>query len=240
MRLMTALVGVVLAAAAACGGNGTGDDSASGRAIEPEAQERAESIGLKLTDFPDGWRASAPEADGEKAQARFRECIGVDFSELTIVGEAESPDFAKDSAEAGSEVTIFEDDQQAEDGIKEYSDGIGGTAAEDCFRDLVEDAVREEGNDAEIKLGEIEIGELSFTPPENVDEGKAWQVEIPVVITSGVGQGFEPSVYTELVTLREGATVANLTTEDVLTEFDRALRDELVQALADRMSESTT
>ena len=59
-------------------------------------------------------------------------------------------------------------------------------------------------------------------------------------ITSGVGEGFEPSVYIELVTLREGATVTDLTTQDVLTEFDRALRDKLVQTLADRMSESTT
>jgi hypothetical protein len=189
MRMMATLVGVVLAATAACGGNGNGDETASGRAIEPEAQERAESIGLKLTDFPNGWRASTPEADGESAQARFRECMGVDFSELTIIGEAESQDFGKDSAEANSDVNIFEDDQQAEDGVREYSDGIGGTAAEDCFQDLVEDAVREEGNDADIKLGEVDIGELSFTPPENVDEAKAWQVEIPVEITSGVGKG---------------------------------------------------
>jgi hypothetical protein len=63
---------------------------------------------------------------------------------------------------------------------------------------------------------------------------------MPVEITSGVGKGFEPSVYIELVTLREGNTTAVLTTQDVLTEFDRDLRDKLVQTLADRMSESAT
>jgi hypothetical protein len=73
-----------------------------------------------------------------------------------------------------------------------------------------------------------------------VDEAKAWQIEMPVEITFGVAEGFEPSVYIELVTLREGDTVAVLTTQDVLTEFDPALRDKLVQTLADRMPESAT
>jgi hypothetical protein len=43
-----------------------------------------------------------------------------------------------------------------------------------------------------------------------------------------------------LVTLREGDAVAILTTQDVLTEFDRDLRDKLVHAIAGRMSESPT
>jgi hypothetical protein len=239
MRMMATLVGVVLAATAACGGNGNGDETASGRAIEPEAKERAESIVLKLADFPTGWRASAAEAN-ESGQDKFNECIGTDYSELTRIGEAESQEFAKESAEANSDVAIFEDDQQAEDAVSEYTDGLSGTTAEDCFQDLVEEAVQEEGNDEDVKLGEVDVGELSFTAPENVDEAKAWQVEIPVEITSGVGEGFEPSVYIEVVTLREGDTVAFLRTQDVLTEFDRALRDKLAQTLADRMSESST
>jgi hypothetical protein len=63
---------------------------------------------------------------------------------------------------------------------------------------------------------------------------------IPVEITSGVGEGFEPDVYIEMVTLREGDAVAVLTTQEVLTEFDRDLRDKLVQTIASRMSESET
>jgi hypothetical protein len=111
-------VGVVFAATAACGENGNGDETASGRAVEPEAQERAESILLKLADFPTGWRASAPEAD-ESGRDKFNQRIGVDYSQLTRIGEAESKDFAKDSAEASSDVTIFEDEQQAEDAMSE-------------------------------------------------------------------------------------------------------------------------
>jgi hypothetical protein len=236
MRMMAALVGVVLAATAACGGNGNGDDTASGRAIEPEAQQRAESIVLKLSDFPNDWRASAPEAD-DSGGDKFNQCIGVDYSGLTRIGDAESQDFAKgDSTEATSDVVIFKNEQQSVDAMSEHSEGLGGTAAEDCVQDLVEQAVKQEGG---FKLGEIDVGELSFTPP-GVDEAKAWQIVIPVEITSGVGEGFEPNVYLELVTLREGDTVAVLTTQDVLTEFDRELRGKLVQTIAGRMSESST
>jgi hypothetical protein len=85
--MMPALAGVVLAVAAACGGNGSGDDTASGRAIEPEAQQRAESIVLTLADFPNDWRASARESD-DTGQKKFNKCIGVDYSGLTRIGEA--------------------------------------------------------------------------------------------------------------------------------------------------------
>jgi hypothetical protein len=120
--------------------------------------------------------------------------------------------------------------------MSEHAEGLAGAAAEDCVQDLVEEAFKEEGG---FKLGEIDVGELSFTPLPGVDEAKAWQIVIPVEITSGVGKGFEPDVYLELVILREGDTVAVLSTQDVLTEFDRDLRDKLVQTIEGRMSESS-
>ena len=204
------------------GGNGGGDDTASERAIEPEAQERAESIVLKLTDFPNGWRASAAEED--ESQNEFNKCIGVDYSGLTRIGDAESQDFAKgDSTEASSEVAVFESDQQAEDGMSEYATGMSSSAAEDCFQDLIEEALRGEKG---FKLGEVDVGELSFTPPD-VDEAKAWQIVVPVEITSGAGEGFSADAYVEQVMLREGDTVASVTTQDVLTEFDPELRNQL-------------
>jgi hypothetical protein len=238
--MMPVLIGVVLAVATACGGNGNGDETASGRAIEPEAQQRAESINLTLADFPDGWRASAPE-QGDSGREELNRCLGVDYSELTIIGEDESQDFATgDSTEASSDVTVFKDEQQAEDAMRQFSEGMGGSGAEDCFQNLVEEAVKEGGSETDrFKLGEVDVGELSFTPPD-VEEGKAWQVVVPVEITEGAGKGFEPNVYVEAVVLREGDAITFLATEDVLTEFDRELRDELAQTLASRMSESVT
>ncbi len=63
------------------------------RAIEPEAQQRAESIVLTLSDFPDGWQAEADTAEDDADQEAFNECVGADYSGLTIIGEAHSDDF---------------------------------------------------------------------------------------------------------------------------------------------------
>jgi hypothetical protein len=75
---------------------------------------------------------------------------------------------------------------------------------------VIERAVRAEGDNEGFKgfkLGEVDIGELSFTPPD-VDEAQAWQIVIPLESTSGAGEGLEPNFYLELVLLREGDTTA--------------------------------
>jgi hypothetical protein len=245
VRIVAALALIVLlVAAGACGGDDDeGEATASGIAIEPEAQQRAESINLTLADFPDGWRVSAPESDDDTGREVFNECISVDYSGLTRTGDAESQDFfaqGGQAKQASSAVVIFDDEQQAGDAMSKYSEGFGGSAAEDCFQDVIERAVRAEGDNEGFegfKLGEVEIGELGFTPPD-VDEAQAWQIVIPLESTSGAGEGLEPNFYLELVLLREGDTTARLLTQHVLTEFDRDLRDKLIQTLAHRMTQA--
>jgi hypothetical protein len=238
--MVPGLAGAVFAMGAACGGNDNGAETAAGRALEPEAQQRAESINLALADLPNGWRASAPETD-DSGRDEFNRCVGVDYSGLTRIGDAESPDFAMGDAEkVGSQVVIFQHEQQAKDAMSQLAKGLGGADAEECFEDLIEETVAEEGSgDDRSELGEVDIGEFSFTPPA-VDEAKAWQIVIPVEITSGIGEGLDPNVYLEIVTLREGDTIVDLATEDVATEFDRELRDKLVRTLARRVSESAS
>jgi hypothetical protein len=244
VRIIAALAPIVLlVAAGACGGDDDeGQATASGVAIEPEAQQRAESINLTLADFPDGWRIAAPESDDDTGREVFNECISVDSSGLTRTGDAESKDFftqGGQAEQASSAVVIFDDEQQAEDAMSKSSEGFGGSAAEDCFQDVNERAARAEGDNEGffevVKFGEVDIGELSFTPPD-VDEAQAWQIVIPLESTSGAGEGLEPNFYLDLVLLREGDTTARLLTQKVVTEFDRDLRDELIQTLAHRMT----
>jgi hypothetical protein len=103
---------------------------------------------------------------------------------------------------------------------------------------VIERAVRAERDNEGFEgfmFGEVDIGELSFTPPD-VGEAQAWQIVIPLESTSAAGAGQELSFYLELVLLREGDTTARLLTQKVVTEFDRDLRDKLIQTLADRMT----
>ena len=75
---------------------------------------------------------------------------------------------------------------------------------------------------------------MSFTPPAESDDARAWQLAIPFEITRGAGAGLSPTVYMDMVALREGDTVALVLAVDVLTPFDSELRDQLVAAVAGR------
>src|SRR5919108_4488043 len=150
---------VVLLGALGCGGGGD-DEGAAKRAIEADAQERAERIALQLSDFPDGWRASE---GGEAGDTGLRKCAGTDYSDLTIVGEHRSDDFASsETTQAFSTVTIFDSQSDVETATTRFRSDITSDEVAGCLRDAVE-----ESDDAdEFEVGEVDIGELSFTPPE--------------------------------------------------------------------------
>ena len=147
---------------AACGGDGDGGAGGTGfqRAIEPEAQEQAESLLLTLADFPDGWRASPAEEEDEESEAAFRECAGVDYSAFTKVGEANSVDFAMgETAQASSEADVFESAEMASAGVAEFTQGFAADEANACMNEYFGELENDQ-----VEITEAELGELSFTP----------------------------------------------------------------------------
>lgn len=223
---------LALAAGAACGGGGNGTPRAAKRAIEPNAQRRAKSIVLKLSDFPSGWRASARSPDDPGGSEKFRKCIGVNLSDTTLIGDAESREFAmEEDRSASSDAEILKSAAQAQQGLDRFSKGMADIArAEECLRGLFKKAL------ADFKVGEISVGELSFHRPADVDEAKAWETVIQVEPASGEGNGLSVPIYLDLTFLRKGDAVANVQTVDTFDPFDSELRDNLVQAVARRMS----
>jgi hypothetical protein len=147
MKRIALLYGLALVlAATGCGGNGGGGDAKATKAqrdIQPDAQQQAESMVLLLSDFPEGWRASASESD-ESGDEKFRKCLGVDYSGGTKIGEADSKDFAiEDTTKASSSSQIYKDAQQATDAVEEVASGMEGPNAERCYKDLVEETLTE-------------------------------------------------------------------------------------------------
>jgi hypothetical protein len=233
MRVAVALIAVAFATGGtACGGGGSSEGrGAAKREITADAQAQAKAINLRLSDFPDGWRASTPDEDtaGEK---KFRKCIGADDSDVTLIGDATSKDFAQgESAEASSEAQITKTADQAAAGMEKLKTGIGGPRTKDCLRDAI-------GDTPGAKVGEIEVGELKATPPTNVDEGQAWEIVVPVELTSGATKGLSASVYIDVVFLRKDNIVGTVSTVDVLSPLDETLRAHLVRTVARRMSQS--
>ena len=228
---------LAIVAAAGCGGGS--DDGASGSAaqtaIEAGAQERAESSLLQLSDFPEGWRASTPDEEDTEGQEKFRACIGVDYSALTRTGDAQSRDFEMLSEEASSQTSVFEDAEQAETALDRFVSGISGAEVGDCVGDLLKESAPAE-NQEEFEVGEVEVGELNVTLPD-VEQATAWQIAVTLEFTSGEAAGLSPEIYIDQIHVREGDAIATLQTVDVLTPFDPELRDELLQTIADRLSE---
>ena len=234
MRIGVAALSSVLFACAACGGSGgdEGETRAAKRVNDPAAKARAEAVVLKLSDFPPGWRASARNPDDESGGDEFRKCVGVDFSRFTVAGEAKSPDFAMgESTEVSSEAQVLETEAQATEGVQEFADGMASDAVEGCLKQLIEDEVK---GAQEFDVGEVEVGELSLTPPE-VDDVRAWQIVVPLEVTSGQAKGVSVTVYLDIVHLREVDLAATVEMSNVFTPFEPALREELVEKVADRM-----
>lgn len=82
------------------------------------------------------------------------------------------------------------------------------------------------------------MGELNAKAPANVDEGRAWEIVVPIEITSGATKGLSASVYIDVVFLRRDNIVGSVSTVDVLSPLDAALRAHVVRTVVRRMSES--
>ena len=221
----------------ACGGDGNEANSGGNqlkRAIEPAAQERAESMLLTLSDFPDGWREDEPADNDEESDEAFRECVGADFSAFTVIGDAESDDFAMgETATASSGAEVFESEQMAAEAVAEFAERLGSEVADTCMSEMF-GAFQDEA----VEITGAEIGELSFTPPPGVDDANAWQVEVTIEGKAGSqAEGISVPVYVDLVQLRNGDATAEVTTSDIATPFDPELRDQLVAAVAGHISD---
>lgn len=235
MRVPLAVAACLLAVAIGCGGDdGDGDKAAATtaqREISAEDQRRAEAATLELGDFPDGWRGSPPEDDDEDS------CTKADLSSMTITGEHDSNEFTESDSEdttVDSGTKVFAAEDEARRSLELLAESIAADEVEQCLKDAVENQTDE----SELKVGEVDVGELSFVSPAGVDEGRAWQVVVPIEVLSGPGEGLEVESYVELFALRTGDMVVQLRTTDVGSPFDEELRNELLKALAERMTSS--
>jgi hypothetical protein len=230
-------LGLGCLALSACGGDGNDNDGGGSqlkRAIEPAGQERAESMLLTLSDFPDGWRANERAEEDEEADNAFRECVGADFSAFTVIGDAQSDGFATgETATASSEAQVFESEQMAAEAVADFAGALDGEEADACMTNWLG-----KFEDEDVEITRAEVGELSFTPPPGVDDATAWQVDVTIEGKAGSqAEGLSVSAYVDIVQLRNGDATAEVTTSDIATPFDPELRDELVAAVAGHMSE---
>jgi hypothetical protein len=233
MRVAVALLALAVAAGAGCGG-GSSDTGAAKRTINADSQRRAKSMLLRLSDFPEGWRASAPDPVDKGGQANLRKCVGVDFFPQNVTGKATSPDFATgQTTDASSGATIVGSPAQAQDSFEQAAAVMSGPKVRDCVTKLFQGLFQ---GSADYRVGEVEVAELRITAPENVEKAMGWQFAVLLVVTSGASKGSPVIAYIDLVTLLNNDALALVSTLDSPTPFDPMLRDQLVKTVAARMT----
>jgi hypothetical protein len=238
-----ALALAVLSAATGCGGGGDSTKSGGGstksvaakRPITP--RQRAESINLKLSDFPDGWRASRrPSASAQDAaiERNFKKCLGIAFSNATLLANAKSKDFKRGTASASSEARIAKTAAQAKAGLQRYARVMASPAIKPCFQAALSKVTG-------YKFGDVDLRDSKFfrrPPASDVDEARIWETMIPVETTTGPSKGALVLVFVDATLLRKGNILVKIETADADSGFAPALRDRLVRTVARRMSAS--
>jgi hypothetical protein len=141
--------------------------------------------------------------DDDEGREKFRECVGSDLSAVTIVGDADSDDFAMgETAEIASEATVFESEQMATDALAEAGAGYESSEADACLNEFGPEPAEE------FEFGELEIGPLSYTAPSGIDDARAWQIVIPIEGAAGTeSEGVSATGYLDVVALREGDAI---------------------------------
>jgi hypothetical protein len=216
-RLGVSLAALALGVAACGGGSDEGSQEAK-TVIQEAAQERAGAIVLTLADFPSGWRA---EADSDEEEP---ECVGFDFSDLTVNGRGESPNFLRGEATLASSIAaVFATEEQA----KAAFGRLANQKLADCFTDFIR-----EQSDENVRVLDATSGELSF--PSMGDRSAAYQIALELET-----EGFTPSAFVDLIFIQDERAVAVLFFLDVLTPFPDEEKETLARKVADRMGPAT-
>ena len=223
---------VVAAVLLGCGGDGGDDASTAGAqprtAIDPQQQQRAETMSLALGDFPPGWRASDPDDSND---ADFDKCNTNDLSGFTKVGDAESQEFKMGNSQISSSTSIYATDEEAKEVLDLGAGVLTDQSQADCFADSFREALQKDPDTRQYEVGDAELGELSFVPPTGVEESRAFQIVLPLEAKNSSND-----VVVEAVVLHQGDALVALTTVGVDEPVNRSLRDALAQALAGKMA----
>jgi hypothetical protein len=190
---------------------------------EAEAKQVVESMLLRLSDFPTGWRATPSE---EKEG-----CAGIQklSDRYDLLAHEDSKDFAQgETATASSGSGLFPDEATAKDALNYEEGAIQSEEMQRCLDKYVR-----ENTPGDISFGEIQIGQVSF--PRLGERSSAWEIVIPVQ-----SQGINATAYVDAVYIREGRSFSVLEFSDVFSPFDESMREELARTVAKRMQTADT
>jgi hypothetical protein len=181
-------VAAALAAGAAASVAGKGDPQ---RAITKADQARAKAMLLRRADFAAGFTATKPGPDADLY------CAALDESDLTITGDADSPDFTRQASATflsiQSGATIYRTQAEA---LTSWRRGTSA-AGERCARDVLAKEFRKSG---------LLVKRLSrVTFPKLAPLTVAYRL-----VVTGTGQAGTVAAYGDIVVMQRGRAQAGV------------------------------
>ena len=207
MRVMAvSLVALAVAAPALAA------DGEPKKALTAKGQAIAKSIVLKRSDLSAGF---VPHKPSEAARPKGARCGAVDESDLTVIGDADSPDFSRDAAgvAVGSSASVYRSQRESNAAWRRAATA----AAVRCFADLVRLTAP-----AARKVTIVSAKRIPF--PRVSSKSIAYRV----VATMDIGGSRTIRAYFDAVLLQRGKVQAAL----VVTSLGEAVPLEQEQALA--------
>lgn len=226
-------LGLIIAAIAACGGDGgglaPGEVSTEFRAA---AREAAEAALLTLDDLPPGWTSAPPEEE-ETSELQLSEECNRFFEQEQLAGEvasADSDDFTgPDDQEVSSGATIFVTEAAAQDALDFVAEGLSRCRDEliEAFETLFQESAQAEGVADVVGDFQVSFGEISFPPLG--DSSVAYRIAVDV---RALGL---PLAFTgDIIGIRQGRTVGGLF-YFAIGRLDTEEEQQLAQIVADKL-----
>jgi len=177
--------------------------------ITPADQARARAMLLRKADLGPGFKATPASAEGDDFY-----CEALDESDLTLTGDAESPDFERELTFLSSLAQVYE---SVADASASWRRGTSA-AGEKCVRDEFRKQFQKDG----IRL--IAFRRLAF--PRLAQRTVAYRL-------AAASQGVR--VYVDVVVLQQSRAQAALLLGSALTPLAKAEEVRLATGIADRM-----
>jgi len=192
---------------------------------EGVAQDRADSVDVELSDFPDGWD-SAP-ADDPDEESPLNECDPALGDRSTQLARHATDDYSVGSFDAGDGVqftartVVFEDEAAAEAAVAPFTD----PDVLSCIDDTLKSAYTSSGPGITVE-GSLETGDADFGADETV--------ALSATYTVSADDGSSLDVQLGVLVMRTGDVATNIIVQTVDPDFDPNTLP--VQKLADELN----
>ena len=217
--------------------------SSSGRTAEELAadQQTAQTIVLKIDDFPSGWKAKArppSTADTPEAKAatkKFADCLGVDPALVDdndpTEAKARSDKFTNGDQEVDSTATVPANTDHKDEilGAFRKSEAVG------CFEDFINEAFKSSLSSSSLPPG-TQIGKISVTSGDITGvHGEVINFQATIPITA---QGQSITFFSDTLFVLKGRATFDFTFDNVNAPFPADLAAQLANTSIDRAPDS--